>query len=49
MEIYLTSSTKYKAYRTLQTDSLRLYFVELINNTNARNLYPKCFLEFIKP
>ena len=30
MEIYLISSTKYKAYRTIQMDSLGLYFAELM-------------------
>ena len=49
MEIYLISFTKYKAYRTIQMDSLGLYFAELNDSTNAKYLYPKmCFLEFIK-
>ena len=38
-----------ETYRIIQTNSLGKYFAELINNTKARNLYPKCFLEFIKP
>ena len=49
MKIYLISSTKYKSYRVIQTDSLELYFAELNNNTDAGHLYPKiCFLEFIE-
>ena len=46
-ENYLISSTKYKSYCIIQTDSLRLYFAEQNANTNAKHLYPKiCFLEF---
>ena len=30
MEIYLISSTKYKTYRTIQMDSLGLYFAKQI-------------------
>ena len=49
MEIYLISSTKYKAYRTIQTDSLVKYLAKLNDSTNAKYIYPKmCFLEFIK-
>ena len=48
-ENYLISSTKYKAYQIIKTDSLGKYFAELNDNTDAKHLYPNvCFLEFIK-